>query len=79
VAGKLLNLLGLLVHNVGSMADVMINDLLIADVDQRGEEHNRSTNQAHPPEWHNLDQIVGEKSSNASLYKISFCQFYGSG
>lgn len=74
VAGKLLNLLGLLVHNVGSVADVMVDDLLVADIDQRDQEHNRSTDQAHSPKWHNLDQIVGEECSNTSLYPISTCQ-----
>ena len=68
VASKLLDLLGLLVHNVGSMADVVIDNLLIADIDQRAEEHNRSTNQAHSPEWNNLDQIVGEEGSYTSLH-----------
>ena len=76
MAGKLLNLLGLLVHNVGSMADMMVNNLLVADIDQRDEEHNRSTNQAHSPEWHNLDQIVGEECSNTSLHIISICQVW---
>jgi len=74
VAGKLLNLLGLLAHNFGSMADVMVDTLLIADIYQGDEEHNRSTNQAHSPEWHNLDQIVGEECSNTSLYPISSCR-----
>jgi hypothetical protein len=75
VAGKLLNLFGLLVHNAGSMADVVVDDLSIADIDQGDKEHNRSTNQAHSPKWHNFDQIVGEECSNAGLYLISSCQY----
>jgi hypothetical protein len=52
------------------MADLMVDDLLIADIDQGGEEHNRSTNQAHSPEWHNFDQIGGEECGNTSLYLL---------
>ena len=68
VAGELLNLLSLLVYNISSMADVVVDDLFIRNVDKRDEEHNRSTNQAHSPEWNNLDQIVGEEGSYTSLH-----------
>ena len=73
VAGKLPNLLGLLAHNVGSMADVVVDDLPIADINQGDEKHNRSTYQTHSPERYNLDRIVGEECSNTSLYLINSC------
>lgn len=71
VACKLLNLLSLLIYNVRSMTDVVVDDLLVGNVDEWDEEHNRSADQAHSPEWHNLDQVVGEERSNTSLHFIS--------
>lgn len=67
VAGELLDLFGLLVDNVGGVLDVVVNELLIRLVDEWAEEEDRSGNEGEAPEWNDLDQVVGQESSNEGL------------
>ncbi len=59
VCSNLLDLLGLLVHNIGGVAYVVVNELLIADVDEGHKECHRCKDETEAPERNNLDQIVG--------------------
>lgn len=67
VAGELLDLLGLGVDDVGCVLDVVVDELLVRLVDERGEEDDRGTDQGEAPEWDDLDEVVGEESANEGL------------
>jgi len=67
VASELLDLLGLGVDDVGCVLDVVVDELLIRLVDERGEEDDRGGDQGEAPEWNDLDQVVGEESANEGL------------
>jgi len=67
MAGELLDLLGLGVDHIGSVLEVVVDELLVCLVDKRGEEEDRGGEQGKAPEWNDLDQVVGEESSNKSL------------
>lgn len=64
---NLLNLDGLLIHNAGHVADLGIDGLLVLLVDEWSQEEDGSADQSESPEWDNLDQVVGDESSNESL------------
>jgi hypothetical protein len=67
VASELLDLLGLGVDDVGCVLDVVVDELLVRLVDERGEEDDRGGDQGEAPEWDDLDQVVGEESANEGL------------
>ena len=67
VAGELLDLLGLLVDDVRSILEVVVDELLICLVNERAEEEDRGGEEAEAPEWDNLDQVVGQESSDKGL------------
>jgi len=67
VASELLDLLGLGVDDVGCVLDVVVDELLVRLVDERGEEDDRGVDQGEAPEWDDLDQVVGEESANEGL------------
>jgi hypothetical protein len=67
VASELLDLLGLGVDDVGCVLDVVVDELLVRLVDERGEEDDRGADQGEAPEWDDLDQVVGEESANEGL------------
>jgi hypothetical protein len=68
VAGEFLDLLGLGVDDVGCVLDVVVNQLLVRLVDERGEEDDRGGDQGEAPEWDDLDQVVREESANKGLF-----------
>ena len=67
VAGELLDLLGLLVDNVGGVGNVVIDELLVSLVDERSKEEDGGEEESKAPKWDNLDQVVGEESTEESL------------
>ena len=67
MASELLDLLGLGVDDVGCVLDVVVDELLVRLVDERGEEDDRGGDQGEAPEWDDLDQVVGEESANEGL------------
>jgi hypothetical protein len=71
VAGELLDLLGLLVDNVGSVGKMMVNEFLVGLVNQGTEEKNRCRDECQTPQWDDLDEVVGEESTEESLEIIS--------
>lgn len=58
VSGKLLDLAGLLVGNIGSLVEVVVNELLVGLVDEGSKEQNGGSDKREAPEWNDLDQIV---------------------
>jgi len=64
---NLLDLLGLLVDDGRGFGKVGIDEFLVGLVDQWGEEENGSSNKREAPERNNLNEIVGEESSDECL------------
>jgi hypothetical protein len=67
VAGQLLDLLRLCVDQIGGILEVVVDELLIRLVDERGEEEDGGGDKCETPEWDNLDQIVGQECSDEGL------------
>jgi hypothetical protein len=67
VACELLDLLGLLVDHVGGVLEVVVDKLLVGLVDERAEEEDGCGDQGKAPEWDDLDQVVGQESSDEGL------------
>jgi len=63
VAGELSDLFGLLVGNIRSLVEVLIDDLFVRLVDKRCEEHNGGGDERETPEWDKLDQKVGDEGT----------------
>jgi len=55
VGSEVSDLLGLLVHNIGGIVDVVVNELLVGLVDKRSEEEDTCGEKSHTPEWDDLD------------------------
>lgn len=71
VAGEVLDLLALLVDNIGGIGNVVIDKLLVGLVDEGCEEEDGSGDKRQTPEWDDLDQVVREKGTKESLFYIS--------
>jgi len=71
VTGELLNLLGLLVDDVGDFGDVVVNHFLVVLVDKGCEEDDEGGEEGEAPEWENLDKEVGEEGTKESLGFVS--------
>jgi hypothetical protein len=78
-AGNLLHLLGsnaldlgsLAVDELGSVVDLLIDELLVRGVDQRHNEGNGSTNEGKSPEGNELNKVVRNESSDESLPTVN--------
>ena len=78
--GNLLHLLGsnaldlgsLAVNELGSVVDLLIDELLVRGVDQRHNEGNGSTNKGKSPEGNELNKVVRDESRNESLTVVNF-------
>lgn len=68
LASQILQLVGLGIDNLLEVADLLINDLAVADVDQRGEVSGGDGDHSEAPEGNEADQPVTGKSSSESLY-----------
>lgn len=71
LAGKGLDLLGLITDNLCSIGEVVIDKFLVGLVDKGSKEEDRGGNEGQSPEWYNLDQVVREEGTQESLYYIS--------
>lgn len=71
MAGKLSDLFGLLVGNIRSLVEVLIDDLLVRLIDKRREEQNEGRDKRETPEWDKLDQIVGDEGTEKGLGMVS--------
>lgn len=59
--GKILDLRSLLVDGSRSAAEVLVDELLVGDIDERSEEQDTVTDQGETPDWHELDEEVGDE------------------
>jgi hypothetical protein len=71
VAGEILDLLGLLVDDVGSMLKLAVNQLFVGLVNEGSKEEDGGREEGKTPEWDNLDEVVGDESTEESLYFVS--------
>lgn len=71
VASELLDLLGLLVDNIGGVGDVVIDELLVGFVNERSHEQDRRGDESKTPQWDDLDQVVGEEGTKESLRLVN--------
>lgn len=71
VTGELLNLLGLLVDDIGGIFDVMVNDLLVSLIDERRKEEGRGGDECKTPQWDDLDQVVRGEGTEEGLMTVS--------
>lgn len=67
VASQLTNLLGLLVCDIGSLGDIVVDNLLVGLVDEWCNEGDDGGKESQTPEWNKLDQEVGDEGSEESL------------
>jgi len=65
LAGESLDLLALLVDNLGGIGNVMVNELLVHLVDEGSQEEDGGGDKRQTPEWDDLDQVVRDEGSNA--------------
>jgi hypothetical protein len=71
VAGELSDLFGLLVCNVRSLREVLVDELLVRLVDKRRKEQNGGRDKRETPEWDKFDQVVGDECAEESLRMVS--------
>ena len=84
MACELLDLLGLLVDDVGGVCEVVVDKLLVGLIDKWTKEENGGRNEGETPEWDDLDEIVGEECTEESLEqsakpKIGISKTYSAG
>lgn len=68
LAGEGLDLLGLIVDDLGGAGEVVIDELLVGLVDKGSKEEDGGGDKRQSPEWYNLDEVVREECGNESLY-----------
>ena len=66
-ACEVLDLLGLLVDDTGSIGKVVVDELLVGLVDERAKEEDRGGDKSESPDGYKFDKIVGQECSNESL------------
>lgn len=69
--GELLDLRGLLVDDGGGVGDLLVDELLVGLVDQRGQEEDRGGDEGEAPEGHDLDEVVGGERAEEGLVGVS--------
>jgi hypothetical protein len=69
LVGEALDLSCLLASDLTALLELSINDLLVLDVDERGEVGYEGGDQGQAPERNELDEEVGDQRSEESLYK----------
>lgn len=70
LAGDLAQLLGLAVQDVGAFLHIVVDELLVRGIEEGSQEQSSSSNQGKAPVRNNLDKVVGDQSSNASLSRL---------
>lgn len=67
----LAELSGLAADDLGSLTEVLIDELLVQLVDERGEEEDSGGNQGKAPVGDDLDEVVRDEGSDRGLYSVS--------
>lgn len=71
MTSELLDLISLLVDDSGEGLEVLVDELLVGLVDQGGEEEDGGGDDSKAPVWNDLDEVVGEESTEKCLLQIS--------
>ena len=69
LAGEVADLRRLVRDDLPGLAQQLVDDLPVRDVDQRAEEEGRGRDQGDAPERGELDEPVGEEGGNEGLVK----------
>lgn len=72
--GSITELGGLGVDDVAGLAEVLVDELLVLLIYERGEEEDGGEDQGQSPVGDDLDEIVGDEGSDGSLGSVSFAQ-----
>lgn len=74
LVGEFLGMVGLGVHKLLDLGNLLIDEFAVADVDQGSKVSDGCAEQGEAPDRNNLDEPVGKEGSNESL----FCQLFNS-
>jgi len=69
--GSLAELGGLSADDLGGLAEVLVDELLVRLVDERGEEEGSGGNQREAPVRNDLDEVVRDEGGDGSLEDVS--------
>jgi hypothetical protein len=59
---------------MSGLPEVLIDELLVGLIDERGEEEDRGGNQGKAPVGNDLDEVVGDESTKSGLASMTSCQ-----
>ena len=57
------------------MVDLLVDELLVLDVDQRCKEQDASTEKTQAPKWKDLDKVVGDEGRCECLRRAKLVSF----
>lgn len=63
--------------DVGGLAEVLVDELLVGLVDERGEEEDGGGDQGKSPVGNDLDKVVGDEGSESGLKSIRYPEILG--
>jgi hypothetical protein len=66
-ASNVFDLIGLSRDDSGGMFQLSVNDVLVLKINQRSQIDDARAEEGKSPEWHDLDQIVGDESREECL------------
>jgi len=67
VGGEVTDLLRLLGDDLAGVVDVVVDEVLVGDVDERGEVDDSGEDEGESPGWRDLDEEVGQERSEEGL------------
>ena len=65
--GEVANLLGLLADDLAGVVQVVVDELLVGDVGERGEVDDGGEEEGQAPGWGDLDEEVGQEGGGEGL------------
>lgn len=72
-----LDLGSLVVDELGSVVELLVDELLVGSVDQRHNKGNSGTNEGKTPDGNELYKVVRDESSDESLLIVSIMKCFG--
>ena len=69
LAGNAAQLLGLRVNHIRGLLQVVVNQLLVGGVNERGKEGDGGCDESQAPVGNNLDQVVREECRESNLFR----------
>ena len=66
--GEIAELSALRAHDIAGTSHVMVNELLVGDINKRGQENDAGSKKTETPERHNLDEEICNQGSCECLH-----------